>query len=57
MRAAVLLLMLALGGFPLVGHFCLGVAVVAAGLVHLTVRESATFLGQTTLHPDPTATD
>jgi DHA1 family inner membrane transport protein len=50
-------LMLALGGFPLVGGFCLGVAVIAAGLIHLTVRESATFLAQAAPHPGPTATD
>ena len=50
-------LMLALGGFPLVGGFCLGVAVVAAGLIQLTVRESATFLAQTALRQGPTVTD
>jgi predicted MFS family arabinose efflux permease len=50
-------LMLALGGFPLVGGFCLGVALIAAGLIHLTVRESATFLARTAPRPGPTATD
>jgi hypothetical protein len=49
--------MLALGGFPLVGGFCLGVAVVGAGLVHLTVRESAAFLAQAAPRAGPTATD
>jgi predicted MFS family arabinose efflux permease len=33
-------LMLALGGFPLVGLFCLGVAVIAAVVIRLKVRES-----------------
>jgi DHA1 family inner membrane transport protein len=50
-------LMLALGGFPLVGGFCLGVALIAAGLIHLTVRESATFLARAAPRPGPTATD
>jgi hypothetical protein len=49
--------MLALGGFPLVGRFCLGVAIIAAGLIHLTVRESATFLARAAPRPGPTATD
>ena len=34
-------LMLALGGFSLVGLFCLGVAVLAAVVIRLTVRDSA----------------
>ena len=34
-------LMLALGGFPLVGAFCLGVAVTAAAVIRMKVRESA----------------
>jgi predicted MFS family arabinose efflux permease len=50
-------LMLALGGFPLVGLFCLSGAVIAAGVIHLTARESATFLAQTALRQSPTATD
>jgi predicted MFS family arabinose efflux permease len=33
-------LMLGLGGFPLVGLFCLGVAVVAAVVIRLKVREA-----------------
>lgn len=37
-------LMLALGGFPLVGIFCLGAAVTAAVVVSLKVRDSAEFL-------------
>ena len=39
-------LMLALGGFPLVGVFCGVVAVLAAVVIRLTVRESAAFLTQ-----------
>jgi predicted MFS family arabinose efflux permease len=50
-------LMLALGGFPLVGLFCLSVAVIAAVAIQLTVRESATFLVQTALCQGQTATD
>jgi len=34
-------LMLALGGFPLVGAFCLGAAVIAAAVIRMKVRESA----------------
>ncbi len=37
-------LMLALGGFPLVGIFCLGTAVIAAVVVRMKVRESAEFI-------------
>ncbi len=37
-------LMLALGGFPLVGVFCLGAAVIAAVVVRMKVRESAGFI-------------
>ena len=36
--------MLALGGFPMVGIFCLGAAVVGAALVLSKVRDSAEFL-------------
>lgn len=36
--------MLALGGFPMVGFFCLGAAVAGAVLVLLKVRDSAEFL-------------
>jgi MFS transporter, DHA1 family, inner membrane transport protein len=43
-------LMLALGGFPLVGLFCLGVAVIAAVVIRLKVWDSAEFLAQRTLH-------
>jgi DHA1 family inner membrane transport protein len=39
-------LMLALGGFPLVGVFCGVVAVLATVVISLTVRESAAFLTQ-----------
>ena len=39
-------LMLALGGFPLVGLFCLGVSVIAAVVIRLKVRDSAAALEQ-----------
>ena len=39
-------IMLALGGFPLVGFFFLGIAVVAAVVVLAKVRDSAEFLEQ-----------
>jgi DHA1 family inner membrane transport protein len=42
-------LMLALGGFPLVGLFCLVVAVLAAVVIRLMVRDSAAFLTQLAL--------
>jgi predicted MFS family arabinose efflux permease len=41
-------LMLALGGFPLVGMFCLGGAVLAAAVIQLTLRDSAAFLARMT---------
>ena len=41
--------MLALGGFPMVGFFCLGAAVLAAVVVRLKVRDSAEFLEQVAL--------
>ena len=50
-------LMLALGGFPLVGLFCLSVAIIAAAAIPLTVRESATFLAQTARRQRPIAPD
>ena len=40
-------LMLALGGFPLVGIFCLGAAVTAAVVIRLKVRKSAEFVQRT----------
>lgn len=43
-------LMLALGGFPLVGLFCLGVSVMAAVVIRLKVRDSAAFLRLSDLH-------
>ena len=49
--------MLALGGFPLLGLFCLGVAIIAAAVLRFKVRESAEFLAQRVLHQDPAATD
>jgi len=48
-------LMLALGGFPLVGLFCLVVAVLAAVVIRLTVRDSAAFLTQLALREGKTA--
>lgn len=36
--------MLALGGFPMVGFFCLGAAILAAIVLRLKVRDSAEFL-------------
>lgn len=49
-------LMLALGGFRHVGFFCLGVAGLAAVVIHLKVRESAAFLAQLALQKSPSAT-
>ena len=49
-------LMLALGGFPLLGLFCLGVAVLAAAVIRLKVRESAEFLAQRVPRQDQTTT-
>jgi predicted MFS family arabinose efflux permease len=43
-------LMLALGGFPLVGGLCLGGAVLAAAVIRFTVCDSAAFVAQVTLH-------
>ena len=48
-------LMLALGGFPLVGLFCLVVAMLAAVVIRLTVRDSAAFLAQLALREGTTA--
>jgi predicted MFS family arabinose efflux permease len=48
-------LMLALGGFPLVGLFCLVVAMLAAVVIRLTVRDSAAFLTQIALREGRTA--
>jgi predicted MFS family arabinose efflux permease len=50
-------LMLALGGFPRVGLFCLGVSVTAAVVLHCKVRDSAKFLAQTALQQGTTATE
>ena len=49
--------LLALGGFPLVGLFCLGVSVLAAGVIRLKVRDSAAFLEQLALQKGTTATE
>jgi predicted MFS family arabinose efflux permease len=48
-------LMLALGGFPRVGLFCLGVSVIAAVVLQLKVRDSAAFLAQMALPEGTTA--
>jgi predicted MFS family arabinose efflux permease len=50
-------LMLALGGFPWVGLFCLGGAVLAAVVIQFKVRDSAAFLAQMALRQGPTATE
>lgn len=50
-------LMLALGGFPQVGLFCLGVSVIAAVVIQLKVRDSAAFLAQMALRKGATATE
>jgi predicted MFS family arabinose efflux permease len=50
-------LLLALGGFPWVGLFCLGVAVLAAVVIQLKVRDSATFLAQLALRKGTPATE
>jgi DHA1 family inner membrane transport protein len=50
-------LTLALGGFPWVGLFCLGVAVLAAMVIHLKVRDSAAFLAQLAQRQGTTATE
>jgi MFS transporter, DHA1 family, inner membrane transport protein len=49
-------LMLALGGFPLLGLFCLGVAIIAAAVLRFKVRESAEFLAQRVLRQDHATT-
>jgi MFS transporter, DHA1 family, inner membrane transport protein len=48
-------LMLAVGGFPLVGLCFLGVSVIAAAVIRLTVRDSAAFLEQMALRQGKTA--
>jgi DHA1 family inner membrane transport protein len=49
--------LLALGGFPWVGFFWLGVSVIAAMVIRLKVRESAAFLAQLALRKGTTATE
>ena len=49
-------LMLALGGFPLLGLFCLAVALIAAAVLRRKVRESAEFLAQRGLRQGHTTT-
>jgi len=48
--------MLALGRFPLLGLFRLGVAIIAAAVIRLKVRETAEFLAQRVLRQDQTTT-
>jgi MFS transporter, DHA1 family, inner membrane transport protein len=50
-------LMLALGGFPRVGLFCLGVSVLAAVVLQCKVRDSTEFLAQMARQPGTTATE
>src|SRR5262245_14964463 len=47
-------LMLALGGFPLLGFFCLGVTIIAAAVRQLKVRESDVYLAQRAPRQDQT---
>ena len=49
--------MLALGGFPQVGLFCLRMSVIAAVVIQLKVRDSAAFLAQIDLRKGTTATE
>jgi predicted MFS family arabinose efflux permease len=48
-------LMLAWGGFPRVGLFCLAMSVIAAVVIHLKVRDTAVVLAQRALRKDITA--
>jgi predicted MFS family arabinose efflux permease len=50
-------LMLAWGGFPRVGLFCLAVSVIAAVVIQLKVRDSAALLAQMALRKGTTATE
>jgi len=50
-------LMLAWGGFPGVGLFCLGIAVIAPVVLHLKVRDSAALPAQMALRKGTTATE
>ena len=50
-------LMLAWGGFPPVGLFCLGMSVIAAVVLHLKVRDSAAFLAQVARRQGSTAAE
>jgi DHA1 family inner membrane transport protein len=49
--------MLTFGGFPMVGLLCLGVAVLAAVVIRLKVRDSAAFLVQVALRKSMPATE
>jgi predicted MFS family arabinose efflux permease len=48
-------LMLALGGFPMVGFFCLGASVISAIVVRLKLRDSPEFLQRMALQKGKTA--
>jgi predicted MFS family arabinose efflux permease len=50
-------LMLALGGFPQVGFFCLGISMIAAVVLQYKVRESVAFLAQIAPQKGTTATE
>jgi DHA1 family inner membrane transport protein len=50
-------LMLALGGFPQVGLFCLGAAIMAVVVLRLTVWKSAAYLAQQALRESPAASE
>lgn len=50
-------ILLAPGGFPLVGFFCLGVSVLAAVILQRNVQDSATFLAQFARRKDIMATE
>jgi len=49
--------LLTLGGFPLVGLFCLGVSVLAAVVIRRKVRDAAAFLAQVARRQGATATE
>jgi hypothetical protein len=49
--------MLALGGFPQVGFFCLGISMIAAVVLQYKVRESVAFLARIAPQKGTTATE
>ena len=50
-------LMLAWGGFPWVGLSCLAVAILAAAVIHLKVRDAAALRAQMALQKGTTAAE